>query len=237
MASYDSAGVFYDSGVFFDGFVPPQPPRNLMAKVKLGLDQFTPDELAAFANVIKTAMTGNANFPAPNPTLTSLGTLITTLQTKIASYNTSLAAVDTALADRDAAELALRAGLTQEAAYVDNASGGDRIKIESAGMNVRAGNAPIGPMPQVLNLILDASEFDGALEANWGPVRGAASYELQTSVDPVTASSWAFREVSTKSSIHLNTFTSGAKMWVRVRAIGADNNKGPWSDPAAKTVP
>ena len=91
--------------------------------------------------------------------------------------------------------------------------------------------------PPVLNLVLDASEFDGALEAAWDPVRGAASYELQTSVDPVTASSWAFREVSIKSTIHLNTFTSGAKMWVRVRAIGADNNKGPWSDPSAKTVP
>jgi hypothetical protein len=75
------------------------------------------------------------------------------------------------------------------------------------------------------------------LEAQWDPVRGASSYELQTSVDPVTGSSWSFKDVSTKSTIHLNTFTSGAKMWVRVRAIGADNNKGPWSDPAAKTVP
>src|SRR5437867_12954107 len=117
MAFYDTAGLSYDSGVYYDGFVPPQPQRNRMAKVKLGLDRLTPDELAAFANVIKTAMTGNANFASPNPTLAALGTLITTLQTKIASYNTSLATVDTALADRDAPELALRAGFTQEAAY------------------------------------------------------------------------------------------------------------------------
>jgi hypothetical protein len=34
-----------------------------------------------------------------------------------------------------------------------------------------------------------------------------------------------------------NSFTSGSKMWLRVRAVGADNNKGPWSDPAVKTVP
>ena len=145
--------------------------------------------------------------------------------------------MDPALADRDTAQLALRGGLTTLAAYVDNITGGDRTKIESAGMGVRAGNAPIGPVTQVLNLILEASEFDGALEAQWDPVRGAASYELQTSVDPVTGSSWTFKDVSIKSTIHLNTFTSGSKMWVRVRAIGADNNKGPWSDPAAKTVP
>ena len=27
------------------------------------------------------------------------------------------------------------------------------------------------------------------------------------------------------------------KMWARVRAVGADNHPGPWSDPATKTVP
>ena len=208
-----------------------------MAKVKLGLNGLTPDELVAFASVVKTAMTGNANFTTPNPTLAALNTLITALQTKIATYNTALAAVDPALADRDTAEVALRGGLTSLAAYVDNISGGDRTKIESAGMSVRANNTPLGPMPQVLNLILEASEFEGALEAHWDPVRGAASYELQTSVDPVTGSSWAFKDISSSSAIHLNTFTSGDKMWVRVRAIGAESNKGPWSDPAAKTVP
>ena len=35
----------------------------------------------------------------------------------------------------------------------------------------------------------------------------------------------------------LNSFTSGTKQWIRVRAIGANNQMGPWSDPAAKTVP
>jgi hypothetical protein len=43
--------------------------------------------------------------------------------------------------------------------------------------------------------------------------------------------------VSNKSSTTLNSFTSGTKIRVRVRAVGADNNKGPWSDPAVKTVP
>jgi hypothetical protein len=43
--------------------------------------------------------------------------------------------------------------------------------------------------------------------------------------------------VSNKSSTTLNSFTSGTKMWVRVTAVGADNHKGPWSDPAVKTVP
>ena len=31
--------------------------------------------------------------------------------------------------------------------------------------------------------------------------------------------------------------TSGTKMWARVRAVGAGNATGPWSDPATKVVP
>jgi hypothetical protein len=77
----------------------------------------------------------------------------------------------------------LCAGLTQEAAYVENVSGGDAAKIESAGM------------------------------------------------------SWACKKTAVKSSATVEGFTSGARMWLRVRAVGADNATGPWSDPAVKTVP
>src|ERR1043166_4376988 len=82
-------------------FAPPTPTATKpMAKVKLGLDKLTPDELVALANRIKAAMTDNANFPMPNPPLAGLGTLIMTLQTKIAAYNSALASADTALSQR-----------------------------------------------------------------------------------------------------------------------------------------
>ena len=89
---------------------------------------------------------------------------------------------------------------------------------------------------QVLNLVLTAGDFDGSLDAAWDPVRGASSYEIYISVDPVSGTSWTFKQSSPKSSAHIAGLTSGAKMWVRVRAIGAAN-EGPWSDPATKTVP
>ena len=69
------------------------------------------------------------------------------------------------------------------------------------------------------------------------PVKGAGSYEIWTSSDPLSDTSWSFRASSTKSSGTLGGFTSGAKIWVRVRAIGADADPGPWSDPAVKVVP
>ena len=69
------------------------------------------------------------------------------------------------------------------------------------------------------------------------PVRGAGSYEIQASVDPVTSTSWAYKDISNTITTMLTNFTSGTKMWIRVRAVGAGNERGPWSDPAAKTVP
>ncbi len=207
-----------------------------MAKVRLGLQNLTPDQLVALANTIKTAMTGNANFTTPNPTLTALGTLITTASTKLAAYNAAVTAASTALSDRDTALTALRGGLTQEGAYVENITVGDRVKIESAGMSVRADAAPLGAPSQVLNLVLTAGDNDGTLDASWDSQRGV-SYEVQVSVDPVSGTSWTFKMSATKSAATLLGLTSGARMWARVRAVGADNATGPWSDPAVKTVP
>ena len=208
-----------------------------MAKAKLSLDKLNPDGVVAQALTIKTAMTGNAHFTTPNPTLTAVGTAITTSQTKIAAYNAALTAVDTAMADRDAADAALRLLLTQLAAYVDNISGGDAAIIASSGMGVRNGNGSIGALSQVLTLVVKAGDNEGTLTASWATVRGAIAYEVWASTDPVTGDSWVQKMTAGRTDAVVNGFTSGTKQWIRVRAVGANNQTGPWSDPAAKTVP
>ena len=50
-----------------------------MAKVKLGLKGKSIQQKLTTGQNIITAMTGNANFPTPNPTLASLTTLRTNL--------------------------------------------------------------------------------------------------------------------------------------------------------------
>ncbi len=138
-------------------------------------------------------------------------------------------------ATRDTNVAGLKALLSQEADYVQNASGGDAAKIESSGMSVRAPSTPpVGPMPQVMDLVLTAGDFEGTLDAMWDRVHGAMSYEVQVSPDPPGA--FAPKMTSTKSSATIEGLTSGAKRWVRVRAVGAAG-PGRWSDPAYKVVP
>jgi hypothetical protein len=207
-----------------------------MAKVKLSLKGLSPDQRIAKANIIKAALTGNASFPAPNPSVATLGSLIATASAAVAAYNALVVQAQAALAVRDSALAALCAGLTQEGAYVESASGGDVVKIESAGMSVRRARSRVG-VSQVLNLVLREGAYDGTLRASWNPDPGAKSFEIQISLEPVTATSWAIKMTASKSSATLSGLTSGAKLWVRVRSIGAGNSTGPWSDPATKTVP
>jgi hypothetical protein len=62
MALYDTPGLFYDSGVFYDVVTPPPLERKRMAKVKVGLKNLSREEIADKLNTVKTAMTGNPNF-------------------------------------------------------------------------------------------------------------------------------------------------------------------------------
>ena len=67
MPLYDTPGLTYYSGVFYDVATPPPLERKRMAKVKVGLKNLSREEIADKLNTVKTAMTGNANFTTPSP--------------------------------------------------------------------------------------------------------------------------------------------------------------------------
>ena len=234
MAFYDS-GVTYDSGLTYDEDVPIIT-RKRMAKVKLNLKGLSDTQVIQQCNNIKTAMTGNATFATPTPTLTAFGTLITTAQTTLTAAENAQTAAKQATANKDTAIAALQAGAAQLATYVELTAAGDESKILSAGMQVRAAATPAGVPVQVANLAITAGDSDGELDLQWDPVQGAKSYEVQLSPDPMTATSWVGKPSVTKSQSAVTGLTSGARMWARVRAVGSAG-PGAWSDPATKIVP
>jgi hypothetical protein len=236
MAHYDTPGLTYDSGVLYEEPDPSPTPRKHMSKIKLNLGSLNVEQKITLGNNIKTAMTANAVFPTPNPTLPNYGTAVTSLTTKNAAVVALQSQLGTALSDRDAAELNFDVLTRQLASYVDNIAVGDPVKIQSAGMDVKATPAPIGVPNMPSNLSLTASDADGQLDVHWDRVRGAKSYEIQTSPDPITLTSWQNRSSVTKSAAILAGLTSGTKVWVHIRAIGA-SGPGAWSDPATKVVP
>ena len=236
MAVFYDSGVLYDSGARYDNVSPPAIPKRRMAKPKLNLKALTCDQKLTLYNEIKTKMTGNANFPNPPVTMVAYGALITTSTTTNGAWADAQLVAKQKTVDRLAAFDASDAATSQLEAYVEGASGGDASKIESAGMSVRSDRTPPQVPAQVLNLVLTEGDFPGTLDVAFDPQTGAKSYEVQTSPDPMSDSSWAFKKSLAKSSGTIDGLTSGAKQWVRARAVGAAG-VGPWSDPAVKVVP
>jgi hypothetical protein len=165
-----------------------------------------------------------------------LQTLIAAAETGVNDYEAEKEALRNRKKVRDEAIKALCDGLRIEADTVQAITGGNPDKIETAGFRIRSRPTLVGTPAKVTNLVLAAGPADGSLKAAWKPVRGVRSYEIETSPGPITPTSWVYKGTVTKAKVTVNSFTSGAKIWLRVRGIGAAG-PGPWSEPAVKTLP
>jgi hypothetical protein len=236
MADYDTPSLMYDSGVLYDSLNPPSRRRKIMAQVILNISGLTIAGLLQEANNINTSMTGNPAFTTPNPTLVEIMARITALTDANNTYELNLVVAKENLTLRDDAAQALIDGLTALAGYVQTTSDGDPAIIQSAGMSIRAARTPATLPDAVTNLSVAPSQSAGELLLAWDPMPNAASFEVQTSPEPVTTSSWVNRPSVTKSKTSVNSFTSGAKIWSRVRAVNPAGT-GAWSSEIAKIVP
>jgi hypothetical protein len=241
MADYDSTpAATYDSGLTYDSISPPQPPKRMAKiKVKLNLKDKSDSDLLTFAQAHVTAITGNANFTTPLPATTVFAGALSLYQTALGNFNTAQAAAKQTTTVKDTARNALEAMLAQRGNYVEltAASAADPAAvIESAGFAVKAAPGASQVPDMVTNLSITAGDNAGELDLQWDPVNGAKSYEIQTSPEPVTATSWIGQGSVTKSKGVVTGLTSGVKMWARVRAVGPGGT-GAWSDPATKIVP
>ena len=207
-----------------------------MASIVTGLSRMTDVQVIQFAKQVHTALTGNPNVPAPNPPLSTLQSLIVTAESSTDAYESEKATLRNKKNVRDEAIEALCHGLRLEADAVQAATSGDPDKMETAGFRASKSPSPVGVLAQATRLVLEAGPIEGTLKASWKPVRGVKVYEIESSPDPIWADTWAYKGTVTKAKAIINSFVSGTRIWLHVRAIGAAG-PGPWSDPAVKTVP
>jgi hypothetical protein len=206
-------------------------------KVKLNIARLSLAERFARCRQIIAAMTGNPNFPTPNPPLAAI----------TAAVNDAEAAANAAQAVRQDAKAKtiiqndkddFASGLmNQLAAYVESIAGGDESIIRSAGMDTKAvGSAPTSIPAPPENLNTTTGDRDGEIDLSWEAVPGSKSYVIEQSADPPTDTSWGHASVSTRSSYTIDGLKSGARYWFRVAAINGVGQSG-WSDPSMKIAP
>ena len=207
-----------------------------MAKIKINFGNLSIPEKIARARQIVTALTGNADFASPQPSLAEVTTTIDGLET---AYSDALTARQEAKAKTSAQnqkEDDFNRTISRLASFVESASGGDEAKIKNVGMDVRATPSSSEDLQAPASLAPTAGDHEGEVDLQWDTVRGAKSYVVEVSADPPTNSSWQHNTVSTKSRATIDGLTSGTKYWFRVAAVGTNGQSG-WSDPATKIAP
>lgn len=208
-----------------------------MARIKLDFRKLSPADKVVRATQIVASLTGNLNYPTPNPPLATVTAAIDTLQTSIVDTQKARQAAQAKTAAQHDNEEALDQIMRQLAAYIENVSDGDDAKIRSAGVSIRSAATPSSEILSAPTA-LSATEGDheGEIDLSWNSVKRARSYVIQHSADPPTDTSWTQNQVVTTSSATVSGLTRGAKHWFRVAAVGSGGQSG-WSDPATKIAP
>lgn len=208
-----------------------------MAKIKLNLRRLSVSEKIERARQIITALTGNASFPTPKPTLAAVTTITDDLET---AQQEQLAGKTTAVLKtiaRDEKEDLFDSTFVQLAAYVESIAGDNERLIKSAGMDTRAPAGPSNAPPDAPQFLhITGGDADGEIDLSWEPVDGAKTYQIEQSPDPVTATSWSHATATTKSKATIDGLTSGTRYSFRIAAVGT-NGQGAWSNPVSKIAP
>lgn len=208
-----------------------------MAKIRLNLSSLSIPQKIAKAQQIITALTGNAAFPTPSPTLETIATMIDGLESAFAHAQASRQTAKQHTTIQNQKEDNLDSVLTRLAAYVESVAGANEQMILSAGMDTRAAAvATTDPPAQPQGLTPTAGDRDGEIDLSWDTVTGSKSYVIDQSGDPVTPTTWSHAGVSTKSNFTAKGLTSGSRYWFRVAAVNSNGQSG-WSDPATKIAP
>jgi hypothetical protein len=179
-------------------------------------------DLVTYGTRVVTAMTGNASFPAPTPTLVAITLATTALQV---AQSAAVAGGTGAVTTRDEKRAALTILLKQLGAYIQSIAdatpeNGPSI-IQSAGLAVRK-------LP---------ARAARAFTATQGPVSGSArivavvaarraSYEWQSSVDG--GHTWVAAPGTLKASTTITGLPVGTAAQFRYRAL-TKTGEGDWS--------
>jgi hypothetical protein len=208
----------------------------LMSRIKLNLKQLPVAEKLGKARTIVTALTGNASFPTPTPTLEAVTAALDALEAANAATQATRQEVKAKLSDQSFKEDVVDNVMNQLAAYVESVAGSNDRLIHSAGMDTKSGPSPSSLPGPPVGLIATIGDHDGEINLSWDKVVVAKSYVIEKSPDPPTPTSWAHLAVSLKASLTVNGLISNTRYWFRVAAVGTVGQSG-WSDPATRIAP
>lgn len=197
-----------------------------------GFSQLSDDAFFTKVGAIITALTNNPNFPTTDPKLVDLQAAVGLLNQAM-TMAPGQARDEAVAAQRRAVEQMLE----DLADNLEKTALNDPVKLATTGFDLKktpsqTGEAP--PIPQNVRLRLTGTS--GEAQVFCDASERAKGYQVQTAPDP-NAGPWTdYDTFSSTRSMILRGLTRAKDIWVRVRAIGPNNTKSGWSDPATILV-
>lgn len=187
-------------------------PRLILDYSKLNESGLNSKALAIIA-----ALTGNANFPATDPTVvefTALQTAYSDALSKASTGDRSLIAV------KNQAKENLLAGIRALGLNIDSLSNGDKVMLASSGFDLAAaGDSTLNISTPTDFKILDGMNT-GELKFTCKRVPNAVGYIFEhTDELPVETTNWKIQPSSTRE-FTIRGLRSGIRVYGRIKAIG-----------------
>jgi hypothetical protein len=192
------------------------------------------DKLMKGQDII-TKSTGNPNVPGNAAALTAFTNAQADLEAANTAYESNRQTGVQLLAARDVALLAWNTALNGLAGVTENATGGEAVKILSAGFDVRGPATPKPPLGAPTDLLAMTNGSPGVTKLTWSPLDGARLYVIQQNPNPTVDTGWAQVATSTKARCETNGVEPGSEMWYRVAGVDS-TGQGPWSAPTSRPV-
>jgi hypothetical protein len=199
--------------------------------VKLGFRGKSLADFIAYARNIVVKLTGNADFPSPEPTLAEVTASLDELDE---ANQAALDGGSTPILIREQKYAAAKKLITELGAYVEFKAKGDVLKIASTGFDHRKEPQPLPPLEQVMGLVAIPNVIHGMVDLRWKKVTGAKIYAVSIT-DNIAGNNFTLIGKSSKTKFSATGLESGKQYWFKVMAIGTGSD-GAESDPATTFV-
>ena len=198
-----------------------------MEKVKAGITGLNAEALIAKSEYVEGKMTGNANFPTPNPAIATVTAAREELVQAVAAAK-SRAIADIAL--RNEKSRVLHDLLINLVRYVNNVASGNVEVALSSGFELAKRPEPSTSLGKPEKLDVRVSDFEGCVELSWKVVEDARMYQVYIcETDPSDPKAWQMIAVSSRTRTRITALVPGKFYSFRVAALGRIG-EGPASD-------
>jgi hypothetical protein len=237
IAFYDSSQTWEGQGLTWSEFIAGIL-RKHMIRIKKSIHSRKFNDRREKLGQAYTGVNGNVMITAPtNPTPADYLLKLDALDAKMIEINQARTELGMLRQQRNQLFAEAELFYAQWGSHVEIVAGDDKAIAESSGFEM-VDDTPAPPPPPLAkleNVAAHTGANDGDLDVDWNNDPTADAFEVQTSPDPITATSWSHAATVATPQVTLSGMAEMAKHWARVRPIRG-GEVGPWSDPSCAVV-